>query len=1689
MTERKADLKFGVDATAVKPGLEQIKRDVKGMSEDVKRSGKEAGEGVEQIGGGSDKAAKKVESATRSMQASLERQIAAFASGSKSSREYQESLIKLRGADLAALKPLLDQLDAAKTKAEAAARANKQLGDSTSVAARDHDQLAGRINALGTAANFAKGQLLAMASSLSLGAMSAWVKHINDGVDALNDIKDATGASIESISALEDVGRRTGASFETVGSILVKFNDVLSKATPKSDIANAIKAIGLEADALKKMDPAEALRVTAVALSNYADDANKARLVQDLFGKSVKEAAPFLADLAAQGSLVARRTTEQAEAAETFNKKIFDLKATANELSRDMVSKMLPGLSQIVDEMSRAAKEGGALLAVWRGLKEFGSIAFGTDKLGTAMSDAKAQAAEIKRLDGILNGAVAVAEREPDNDVAQRRVVNLRKQIEATMKTAQAASKAVTDLVNPPAAPAPPQPPKPSVKTPKTAAELAAEAAAGKAAADVRKKALEDEAKLLAELAGLSGAFGKEWDVLNKAFASGKLTTEQLQAEQAKLLEKQPFMIALRKEETEAIKKATDAAKDRTDAHRKERDGIDQFLQSQEQLNTQTIKAVEDRIAAMELEDESAELAARHNITLAEAINRVNAARLRTKRDSSTGAYEGSDEYNRLTAEINVLEREADRLNTNDRNGRAREGDLRAKEEVDRYIEDTRRGLGDAVETAIFDGSKAGGEKMREVLQEALLRKPLRMVIDGVMNQVTGGLMNMIGLGGGGGVAGGAGGSGLGGLFSAGSSLYQGYTGLTSGQGVLGAIGNYFGMGAAASGTGVGASVTAVNGRSALQPVTIATNSSVIGGAGGAAGTAGGMSSMAMGGIVTAIMLAVINVLGGMRTETQIGSGLAGTLGGGKALTPWQEWREGGTLLSGPEFATHNPLEELSSKRAELQRLRDSGQGQTNYAVGLQANVIDLEKTTKGLATQTAVFDREITKGYKAYRSNVVDMANSLGLAGDSIDDFAYTLGAQDLNFQGLKPEEIQAKITETFGKAGTEMVQGILGSWKEVTDTIVDTWVDTTDPQNPVFTTETTVNKRQEYVPSEYAKVGETAIQTLERLATSFNTLNSASDALGFGLHEGSLSLAAFSEKFIEAFGGLERFAASTGSFLQNYYTGEERRQALLRSGAQKAEALGFKGVTAGGLEQLGRSGIRDLVNSMVGNPEEYRDAMDLANYLSPAFEAIDAQVPVVQELSTVVDELTQAYKNAIKSLTTEGNNLQVELLRAQGKDKEADALARQQYLDSFVDEAGNKLDATRLQEIAAKYDANEATRKYIKGIKEAAQAQLDALAKLRTDSIALIDTAAGATEAAFARYQASADKERDRLQGSIDSIRSVFDAASDGAKSFFDQVDSVVTFQGSEGRDFIAQALASAQTGGALPDGKKLSEAIEAVGKDFSATQYATQAEADFQKLVVANELKGLQEISGDQLTEAERQLKALDDQVRIAREQLDALRGIDSTLKDLPTALAELIAAYNTESRTRSDVKATALIGKGNAVYDVAKGIGTTSSGAYFEGEALRDAAIAAVNQGATIESIHKAIWESGFTIAQAETILGAVPGSLEQIAKDHGLKVFHDGTTYVPETQFALLQKGEAVIPTAHNPFKGWPSGGMGGSSARLEGLVAVLIERVSALEVPLTNIDSQTAEQRDLIDKVTDGGNSMKSDVMNEVTLA
>lgn len=225
-------------------------------------------------------------------------------------------------------------------------------------------------------------------AGFSVAAVAGFTRQVVNGLDELNDAADATGSSIEKLSALEDIAARNGTAFGVVTDAVVRFNKALADAKQGSEGARIFEQLGLSVEELKRLDPAEAFQRTAIALSRWADDGNKARAVQELFGKSLKEVAPLLKDVADKGQLVATVTTEQARAAEALNKEWSALKKNSEDLARVLAGPLITGFNSLFDysrKLAATIRENGLAGAIKKDMDN--AIA-----LGKVMNDPKVRA-------------------------------------------------------------------------------------------------------------------------------------------------------------------------------------------------------------------------------------------------------------------------------------------------------------------------------------------------------------------------------------------------------------------------------------------------------------------------------------------------------------------------------------------------------------------------------------------------------------------------------------------------------------------------------------------------------------------------------------------------------------------------------------------------------------------------------------------------------------------------------------------------------------------------------------------------------------------------------------------------------------------------------------------------------------------------------------------------------------------------------------------------------------------------------------------------------------------------------------------------------------------------------------------------------------------------------------------------
>ena len=225
------------------------------------------------------------------------------------------------------------------------------------------------------------------------------VRRLADDIDALNDASDSTGETVETLSGLEDIARRNGGSLDLVTNSLTRLNKTLNEAKAGSPIEGALKSIGLSAADLRKQAPGDALLTIAQQLNRYENDGNKARLMQELFGKSSKEMAAFLKDLAEAGKINATVTKQQADEAEKFNKQLSALSTNASNAARGLVSEMLPALNDMLKRFETSRREGTLLVDI---LAKIATFNLAKQSLGSLIEIPSST--EVQRLEQLLAG-------------------------------------------------------------------------------------------------------------------------------------------------------------------------------------------------------------------------------------------------------------------------------------------------------------------------------------------------------------------------------------------------------------------------------------------------------------------------------------------------------------------------------------------------------------------------------------------------------------------------------------------------------------------------------------------------------------------------------------------------------------------------------------------------------------------------------------------------------------------------------------------------------------------------------------------------------------------------------------------------------------------------------------------------------------------------------------------------------------------------------------------------------------------------------------------------------------------------------------------------------------------------------------------------------------------------------------
>lgn len=373
----------------------------------------------------------------------------------------------------------------------------------------------------------------------------------------------------------------------------------------------------------------------------------------------------------------------------------------------------------------------------------------------------------------------------------------------------------------------------------------------------------------------------------------------------------------------------------------------------------------------------------------------------------------------------------------------------------------------------------------------------------------------------------------------------------------------------------------------------------------------------------------------------------------------------------------------------------------------------------------------------------------------------------------------------------------------------------------------------------------------------------------------------------------------------------------------------------------------------------------------------------------------------------------------------------------------------------------------------------KLDPANRALQEQVWQIEDAKAALEKALQAESASAQAAQQAAQERVSTLKSIFDTLKSNVDSLYDSVEATKAWGAAQANAFIDNALGNARATGYMPEADDLADAISGARGGLDKP-YATEFEKQRDTLVLAGKLSELQGISGEQLTAAERQLKA-------SEAQVEALDGMQAQGKALLESLSGNTAATLSIADAIANLSA-AVLG--------AQAAATAQSIALAQGAAPANSYRTTVDQWAGGASASRIYGGSGSIILDVgndwsqQRIADQIKSNLSifgqrtdksdyeallAYARGKGIPGFAVGTNYVPRDMLAQIHEGEAIAPKARNPAAGGTQ-----SNARLEALIEGLTARVQALQSELVAIKTNTSNMAANIDEVTEGGNAMRS---------
>jgi len=190
------------------------------------------------------------------------------------------------------------------------------------------------------------GALGALAPAVTIGGITALAMKSLEAADAMNDLSQRTGVSVEALSRFKKAAGMSGTDIDSVAKSLAKFSKTIYEGKADKGLAS----LGLSAnDATGKLKTADAVMLeVANKFKAMPDGIEKTALSMQLFGKSGADMIPML-NMGGDAieKMGGKMTTAFAQKADEYNDKLAMIQGKIGGMATSLMIALIPALDAV----------------------------------------------------------------------------------------------------------------------------------------------------------------------------------------------------------------------------------------------------------------------------------------------------------------------------------------------------------------------------------------------------------------------------------------------------------------------------------------------------------------------------------------------------------------------------------------------------------------------------------------------------------------------------------------------------------------------------------------------------------------------------------------------------------------------------------------------------------------------------------------------------------------------------------------------------------------------------------------------------------------------------------------------------------------------------------------------------------------------------------------------------------------------------------------------------------------------------------------------------------------------------------------------------------------------------------------------------------------------------------------------